>query len=83
MLKTETYQDAYLNAVRRNRTQVTVFLVNGYQLRGIVTAFDAFVVFLDSEGRQQMIYKHAISTVVAAAPVPLPYGRKEPPDEAR
>ena len=71
MQKTETDQDLYLNAVRKNRTAVTLFLVNGYQLRGIVTGFDPFVVFLDSEGRQQMIYKHAISTIQAAGPVKL------------
>ncbi len=69
MSTTENRQDLYLNTVRKNRTPVTVFLVNGYQLHGTVAAFDAFVVFLDTDTRQQMIYKHAISTVVAAAPV--------------
>jgi len=69
MSTTENRQDLYLNTVRKNRTPVTVFLVNGYQLHGIVTSFDAFVVFLDTEARQQMIYKHAISTVVAAQSV--------------
>ncbi len=71
MQKTENYQDTYLNSVRKSRVNVTVFLVNGYQLRGTVTHFDAFVVFLDTDGKQQMIYKHAISTVVAATPVRL------------
>ena len=71
MQKTENQQDLYLNTVRKNRINVTVFLVNGFQLRGYVTGFDAFVVFLDTEGKQQMIYKHAISTVVAASPVRL------------
>ena len=71
MPKTDSFQDLYLNTVRRERVAVTIFLVNGYQLRGHVTGFDSFVVFLDSEGRQQMIYKHAISTVVAATPVRL------------
>ena len=48
-----------------------MFLMNGYQLRGIITGFDAFVVVLTSEGRQQVIYKHAISTIVPERPVPL------------
>ena len=69
MSTNENRQDLYLNTVRKNRTPVTVFLVNGYQLHGIVSAFDSFVVFLDTDTRQQMIYKHAISTVVAAQSV--------------
>ena len=56
-------QDAILNEVRRDRVPVTLFLMNGFQLRGIVTGYDSFVVVLVSEGKQQMIYKHAISTL--------------------
>ena len=56
-------QDAILNEVRRDRVPVTLFLMNGFQLRGIVTGFDSFVVVLVSDGKQQMIYKHAISTL--------------------
>ena len=63
MQRTETYQDTFLNQARKERTPLTVFLVNGFQMRGIITGFDAFVIVLVSEGRQQMIYKHAISTV--------------------
>ena len=55
-----------MNQARRERTPVTVFLMNGFQLRGTVRGFDAFVVIVDSDGKQQMIYKHAISTVVPA-----------------
>ena len=55
-------QDAILKEVRRDKVPVTLFLMNGFQLRGIVTGFDSFVVVLVSDGRQQMIYKHAIST---------------------
>ena len=51
-------QDAILNEVRRDRVPVTLFLMNGFQLRGIVTGFDSFVVVLVSDGKQQMIYKH-------------------------
>ncbi|MGN1031792.1 MAG: RNA chaperone Hfq [Butyricicoccaceae bacterium] len=56
-------QDSFLNRARQERVPVTVFLTNGFQLRGVIRGFDAFVVMLDSEGRQQMLYKHAISTI--------------------
>ena len=67
----ETLQDLFLNEVRRERQLVTVFLMNGFQMKGVITGFDSFVVTLVSEGRQQMIYKHAISTVVPARPVKM------------
>ena len=57
-------QDAILGEVRRDRIPVTLFLMNGFQLRGVVTGFDSFVVVLVTDGKQQMIYKHAISTLV-------------------
>ena len=56
-------QEAILQEVRRDRVPVTLFLMNGFQLRGIVTGFDSFVVVLVTDGKQQMIYKHAISTL--------------------
>ena len=56
-------QDAILTEVRKDRIPVTLFLMNGFQLRGIVTGFDSFVVVLVTDGKQQMIYKHAISTL--------------------
>ena len=68
---TENYQDIFLNQARRERTMLTVFLMNGFQMRGIITGFDAFVVVLDSDGRQQFIYKHAISTIVPLRPISL------------
>lgn len=55
-------QDQFLNTLRKEKVPVTVFLLNGFQLRGIVKAFDNFTVVLDSEGKQQLVYKHAIST---------------------
>ena len=67
-------QDAILKEVRRDKIPVTLFLMNGFQLRGTITGFDSFVVVLVSDGKQQMIYKHAISTLApirtlkAAAP---------------
>ena len=64
-------QDLFLTRARRDRVPVTLFLMNGFQLRGTLTGFDTFVVVLDSEGRQQVIYKHAISTLAPARPVDL------------
>ena len=64
-------QDLFLTCARRDRVPVTLFLMNGFQLRGTLTGFDAFVVVLDSEGRQQIIYKHAISTIAPIRPVDL------------
>ena len=64
MSETMNLQDAILSEVRRDRVPVTLFLMNGFQLRGVVTGFDSFVVVLVTDGKQQMIYKHAISTLV-------------------
>ena len=71
MQKTQNLQDLFLNQARKEKLAVTMFLMNGFQLRGIIRGFDGFTVILDSDGKQQMIYKHAISTVVPARPVPL------------
>ena len=68
MNDTTTLQDAILKEVCQDRIPVTLFLMNGFQLRGTVTGYDNFVVVLVSEGKQQMIYKHAISTL---APIRL------------
>jgi len=62
-------QDAILNEVRRDKVPITLFLMNGFQLRGIITGFDSFVVVLVSDGKQQMIYKHAISTLAPIRPL--------------
>ena len=72
MANTENLQDLILNEVRKEHTPGTLFLMNGFQLKGIVTGFDSFIVVLSSEGRQQMIYKHAISTLVPLQPVRIP-----------
>ena len=71
MQKTNNLQDIFLTQVRRDRLSVTLFLMNGFQMRGHVTGFDAFTVVLTSDGKQQMIYKHAISTIVPERPVSL------------
>ena len=64
-------QEIFLTRARKQNVPVTVFLVNGFQLRGTVTGFDNFTVVLDTDGKQQVIYKHAISTVVPMRPVDL------------
>lgn len=64
-------QDYFLNQVRKENTSVTIFLVNGFQLKGNVRGFDNFTVILDSEGKQQMVYKHAISTIIPAKNINL------------
>ena len=62
-------QDAILNEVRREKIPLTLFLMNGFQLRGVITGFDSFVVLLVTEGKQMMIYKHAISTLAPIRPL--------------
>ncbi|PWL50205.1 MAG: RNA chaperone Hfq [Clostridiales bacterium] len=57
-------QDTFLNQARRDKILVTIFLVNGFQFKGVVRCFDNFTVVLDVEGRQRLVYKHAISTIV-------------------
>ena len=69
MSENTNLQETILNEVRRDRVPVTLFLMNGFQLRGIITGFDSFVVVLVSEGKQQMIYKHAISTLAPMKPL--------------
>jgi host factor-I protein len=71
MQKTQNLQDSFLNQLRKDRSTVTMFLMNGFQLHGIVKAFDGFTVVLDSDGKQQLIYTHDISTVVPPKPVDL------------
>ena len=69
MTDTMNLQDSILKEVIRDRVPVTMFLMNGFQLRGFVTGFDSFVVVLVSDGKQQMIYKHAISTLAPMKPL--------------
>jgi len=64
-----TLQESILKECRRDKVPVTLFLMNGFQLRGVITGFDSFVVVLVSDGKQQMIYKHAISTLAPIRPL--------------
>ena len=67
----QSLQDAFLNSVRRTRTPLTIFLVNGVKLQGVVSWFDSFCVLLRRDGQAQLVYKHAISTIMPAQPVQL------------
>ena len=67
--KSINLQDSFLNQVRKENVPVTIHLVNGFQLKGSVRGFDNFTVILDAMGKQQMVYKHAISTVTPARPL--------------
>lgn len=76
--KTQNLQDVFLNHIRKQKASVTVFLVNGVKLQGIVTWFDNFCVLLRRDQHSQLVYKHAISTIMPTAPVQL----FEPENEA-
>ena len=69
--KQNNLQDLFLNSVRKSRMQVTMFLMNGVKLVGVVTWFDNFCVLLRRDGHSQLVYKHAISTVMPASPLSL------------
>lgn len=69
--KKQNLQDTFLNHVRKNKVPVTIFLVNGVKLQGVVTWFDNFCVLLKRDGQVQLVYKHAVSTVMPSQPVTL------------
>jgi len=75
--KNQNVQDVFLNHVRKNKTPVTIFLVNGVKLQGIITWFDTFSVLLRRDAHSQLVYKHAISTVMPSVPIQLFDGAKE------
>ncbi|MEO0384008.1 MAG: RNA chaperone Hfq [Pseudomonadota bacterium] len=77
--RTQNLQDAFLNHVRKQKASLTIFLVNGVKLQGIVTWFDNFCILLRRDGHSQLVYKHAISTIMPAQPVQL----FDPSDEDR
>ena len=76
--KKQNLQDTFLNAVRKSKTPLTIFLVNGVKLQGVVTWFDNFCVLLRRDGQIQLVYKHAISTVMPGGPVHMFDGEKCP-----
>ena len=69
--KTQNLQDRFLNEVRKTKTPLTIFLINGVKLQGVVTWFDNFCVLLRRDGHSQLVYKHAISTIMPSAPINL------------
>jgi host factor-I protein len=69
--RSHNLQDIFLNSVRKNRVPLTIFLVNGVKLTGVVTSFDSFCVLLRRDGQVQLVYKHAISTIMPSQPVSL------------
>lgn len=75
--KNQNLQDVFLNSVRKSKTSVTVFLVNGVKLQGMITWFDNFCVLLRRDGHSQLVYKHAISTIMPSGPVQLFEPEKE------
>ncbi len=70
-MKPINIQDTFLNQLRKNNIFVTVFLLNGFQLKGTIKSYDNFTVLMESDGKQQLIYKHAISTFVPSKPVAI------------
>ena len=77
--RSQNLQDTFLNYVRKNKTPLTIFLVNGVKLQGVVTWFDNFCVLLRRDGHSQLVYKHAISTIMPGQPIQLFEGAEEPP----
>lgn len=69
-------QDVFLNQIRKEHVGVTIYLTNGFQLKGLVKGFDNFTVVLDSEGKQQLVYKHAISTICPAKTINFVFSDK-------
>lgn len=62
-------QDVFLNQVRKDKISITIFLLSGFQIKGLVTGFDNYTVVLDCDGKQELIYKHAISTIIPSVPI--------------
>ena len=75
--KKESLQDSFLNGVRKDKNPVTVFLVNGVKLQGIITWFDNFSILLRRDGTSQLVYKHAISTIMPTQPLKMYDGETE------
>lgn len=70
-------QDTFLNEARKSRVPVTIFMINGFQQRGVVMSYDGYTVLVVNENRQYLIYKHAISTIVPARQLDMPSGTRE------
>lgn len=71
MNKSLNLQDVFLNQARKDRIPITIFLMNGFQFKGLVKGFDSYIVILECDGKQDMVYKHAISTIIPARPISI------------
>jgi host factor-I protein len=71
MNKILNLQDVFLNQARKDRIPVTIYLTNGFQFKGMVKGFDNYIVILDCDGKQNLVYKHAISTIIPVKPIPI------------
>ncbi|MBQ5316161.1 MAG: RNA chaperone Hfq [Oscillospiraceae bacterium] len=71
MNKTLNLQDVFLNQARKEKVPITCILTNGFQFKGIVKGFDSYTVIIDAEGRQELVFKHAISTIIPARPISI------------
>ena len=71
MNKTMNLQDVFLNQCRKDKIAVTIFLTNGFQFKGVVKGFDSYIVILECEGKQELVFKHAISTIVPVKPISI------------
>jgi len=80
--RAQNLQDTFLNHVRKQKTPLTIFLINGVKLQGVVTWFDNFCVLLRRDGHSQLVYKHAISTIMPNGPVQLFEPAEEPAEKA-
>lgn len=69
MSKQINLQDVFLNTIRKEHIEVTVFLTNGYQIKGVIKGYDNFVIMIETDGNQQVVYKHAVSTIRPSRPV--------------
>lgn len=69
-------QDVFLNQVRKEHVQITIFLINGFQLKGMVKGFDNYTIVLDTDGKQQLVYKHAVSTIIPAKQINFSFSDK-------
>ena len=80
--RSQNLQDVFLNYVRKQKMPVTVFLINGVKLQGVITSFDNFCMMLRRDGHSQLVYKHAISTVMPSSPINLQDAADDPDGEA-
>ncbi|MEG2596893.1 MAG: RNA chaperone Hfq [Oscillospiraceae bacterium] len=76
-MKNLNLQDVFLNQARKEHIAVTIYLTNGFQFRGVVKGFDSFTVILDCDGKQNLVYKHAVSTIIPSKPISILSGDEE------